>query len=214
MNLNISLVCRKINLDLPCFCVFGWSMCRLAGCSWGQREKGNCGGRGHIAFYHWVNILTRKNQISFPGWFVLVLLKGFLKKENWLWTFTFTASTPVNIYNYKTHRLQTSVTCRSALDCIIFLNPASRPIVMLLCPKKSGIRETLNLSPCADRSTNLWFTFSFNRYQLSHVRFQVLHVMCGVSLVTCHVSQTPRATAPKPRPAYFPGMHSRMLLLP
>ena len=71
--------------------------------------------------------------------------------------------------------------------------------------KKLCMREALNLSTCADGSTNSFFFL---------MRWQLSCVMCCVSPVTCHMAVTPTATAKDPPPANTPiSMHISMLLL-
>ena len=69
--------------------------------------------------------------------------------------------------------------------------------------QKNCIRETLNLSTCGDRSTNI----------LIFLLQMGVSVMCHLSPVTCHMSLKPAATAMDPSPARFPTMHNGMLLL-
>ena len=87
--------------------------------------------------------------------------------------------------------------------------------------EKIPIYETLNLSTCADSSTNtksqknikkknLCLFFSI-RCQVSDVRCHVSCVTCHLSYVTCHISITPTVTAMDPPPANSPTMHIRMV---
>ena len=76
--------------------------------------------------------------------------------------------------------------------------------------KKSCIRETLNLSTCADSSTINFFKTKYIKYK---VRGQVSGVRCQVSRVTCHMSLTPTDRATDPPPANSPTMHSREILV-
>ena len=92
------------------------------------------------------------------------------------------------------------------------------------CNRKKCCRlETLNLSTCADRSTNtkmdrkvyIFFSlFFFLLYVMCHVSLVICHesfVTCHVSHVTCQLSLTPTTTASNNPPAKSPTMHSRLV---
>ena len=70
------------------------------------------------------------------------------------------------------------------------------------CIFKCGLQETLNLSMCADNSSNK----KKNKKNMCHVLFIVCHVLH----VTCHKSLMPLATASVPHPTNSPIMHIRM----
>ena len=87
--------------------------------------------------------------------------------------------------------------------------------------RKSLIRESLNLSMCANSSTNICvkllklklfiiFLKSGFRCHLSGFRSPLSCVTCPVSPVTCLLLHV---TAMDPPPANSPSMHIRMLLL-
>ena len=115
------------------------------------------------------------------------------------------------------------ITARAFYKCpeIIVFKCSINNLLSVVCTgKKSHVRETLNLSMCADRNTNTKIyqkspppkkKFSLVTCRESRVTYHISHVTYHMTPVTCHLSPTQTATFREPSPANSPPMHSSLV---